>query len=125
MSNNIKGECLLNREGNILPFAYYNPETEGKLTWMCGEDAEGKITSVFCFDMGTHKEKQCEYVDDIEKARWMRDELVKHGWQKIKPPEVTFRFPGEKDPRTLNRKEKRAMKRYVEKQVEKTGLDEK
>jgi len=112
----INGDCILNREGDILPYAFYNPQTEGKLTWMCGEDAEGKITAVFCFDHGTHKDKSSEYIESAEKAKWIRDELINSGWQKIKPLEVTFRFPGEKDPRKMNRKEKRVLARQVIKQ---------
>lgn len=111
----VKAEPVMNREDNSLPYAYFNPETEGKLTWVCGPDQDGKITSVFCMDLGTHKDKKCEYLPDIEKARWMRGELINAGWQKLKPPEVTFTFPGEKNPRQLSRTEKRYLKRKMKK----------
>jgi len=112
-------ECVLNRPGDLMPYAYYNPQTEGKLTWMCAEDAEGRITSVFCFDHGTHKEKEPSYLQDAAQAKYVRDELIAHGWQPLKPPEVTFKFPGEKDPRKMNRKEKRALGKHITKQDKK------
>jgi len=111
----VKAEPVVNREDDSLPYAYFNPETEGKLTWVCGQNQDGKITSVFCMDLGTHKDKKCEYLPDIEKARWVREELVKAGWQKLRPPEVTFTFPGEKEPRNLSRKEKRYLQRKMKK----------
>ncbi len=72
-----EAESLLNREGDILPFGYYNPETDGKLIWMCNEDAEGKITGVFSFDKGTNRENVCKYMEDTEEAKMIIDELVK------------------------------------------------
>lgn len=110
-----KVESLLNRDGDQLPYAYFHPESEGKLTWFCGEDAEGKITSVFCYDYGTHKDKKCQYLPSIEEAKKVRDTLTggNPAWQKLKAPEVTFSFPGEKDPRPLTRKEKRYLKKKV------------
>ena len=103
----IKAESLLNREDDSLPYAYFNPQTNGKLTWVCGNDAENRITSVFSFDHGTFKDKQCQYLENIDKAKYIRQELVSVGWQKLKPPEITFTFPGEKEDRKLNRKERR------------------
>ena len=82
---------------------------------MCGEDAEGMITSVFCMDMGTHKDKKCEYLGTIERARYFRDELVKDGWKKLCPPKVTFTFPGEKEKRELTRNEKRKLQKQLKK----------
>ena len=109
----IKVESVMNKEDDTLPYAYFNPETEGKLTWICGEDAERKITSVFCFDHGTHKDKQTSYVPDMEKVRYIREELIKNGWRKLDPPEVTLTFPGEKEPRTMTRKEKRFLQKKI------------
>lgn len=110
----IKAESILNKEDGTLPYAYFNPRLEGNLTWVCGKDQEGRITSVFSMDKGTHKDKECEYLPNIEKARWVREELIKDGWQKLKPPEVTFTFPGEKEGRKLNRKQRRYLRRKVE-----------
>lgn len=118
-------ECTMNREDGSLPYGYYCPETEGKLTWICGEDAEGIITSVFCFDYGTHKDKKSSYLEDLDKAKYCRDELIKNGWRPLKPPEAKFKFPDEKDPRTLSRKEKRKLAQYIVKQNKKNPFSEK
>ena len=119
----VKIESILNREDDSLPYAYFNPENEGKLTWICNYDAEGKITSVFCYDFGTHKDRKIEYLPDMEKARYFREELIKNGWQKLVPPEVTFTFPGEKEPRKMNRKEKRFLQKQVKKMNKKNPFD--
>lgn len=119
----IKAESLLNKDDDTLPYAYFNPETEGKLTWICGEDTEGLITSVFCMDLGTHKDKKCQYVENVDKAKYIREELVKSGWQKLKPPEVTFTFPGEKEKRQLTRKEKRYLQRKLKKMNRQNPFD--
>lgn len=106
-----KAESILNREGDILPFGYHNPKTDGKLIWMCNEDAEGKLTSVFSFDKGTNRENVCKYINDIEEAKMIRDELIKDGWMKVKAPEVNFSYSGSDKP--LNRKQKRYLKRKI------------
>jgi hypothetical protein len=106
-------ESLLNR-GDDLPYGYFHPGTEGKLTWNCGYDAEGKITSVFCYDDLSGKDKKCQFLDTMTEAKYIRDELVKDGWKKIIPPEVTFTFPGESEPRKMTRKEKRFLKKKIE-----------
>jgi hypothetical protein len=106
-------ETTLNPEDGSLPYAYFNPETEGKLTWVCNKDSEGKITSVFCFDHGTHKDRQVRYLATEEEAQYMRDELIKAGWDKFVPPEITFNYPGEKEGKKLNRKQKRYLKKKL------------
>jgi|SRR5690242_19228009 hypothetical protein len=123
-ASQIKVESILNKDDDTLPYAYFHPETDGKLTWMCGEDAEGKITSVFCYDYGTHKDKKCQYLPNIEAAREIRKTLVGDTtpWQKLKAPEVTFTFPGEQNPRTLTRKEKRYLKKKVSQMQKKNPL---
>lgn len=115
MAKVIRGETDLNKDDNKLPFAYYNPQLEGKLTWVCGEDMDDKITSVFCFDYGTHKDKKPSYLKDLEQAKYLRDELVKEGWKKIKNPEITFSMPGQKDGKPLNRKQKRFLQKKIKK----------
>ena len=110
-----KAESLLNRDGDILPFGLYHPDLKENLTWHCGEDKDGKITSVFVFtDEQKNKQKQCAYLENMKAALYHRDELVKDGWKKIIPPEVVFKFPGEKEERPLNRKEKRILKKKME-----------
>ena len=111
--NNIQTESILNRENDELPYGYFNPSTEGKLTWICGPDADGKITSIFCYDHGTNQDKRPEYIDNIEKARFIREELIKNGWKKIIPPKITFTYPGEKEGKPLNRRQKRSLKKKL------------
>jgi len=105
-----KVEQLLNRDGNQLPFGYFNPETEGKLTWTCGLDLEGRITSVFCMDMGPQKDKRCQYLENEAKAIQIRDELIKAGWRKIVPPKVEFTYA---DGKKLTRRQRRYINRKV------------
>lgn len=112
----MKPECIVNKDDDTLPFAYHNPETEGKLTWHCGEDAEGKITSVFVYDFGVNKEKKCAYLENIEKAKEMRDTLVDNGWLKLKPPKMEFTYPDDKgNDVPLNRKQRRYLARKINK----------
>jgi len=112
--NEITAESTLNKDDNTLPYGYFHPETEGKLTWVCGNDANGKITSVFCMDNGpNNKDKKCQYLEDLEKAKFIRDELIKDGWQKIKGPKVTFTLPDGSESSNLNRKQKRFLQRKM------------
>ena len=83
---------------------------------MCNEDAEGKITGVFSFDKGTNRENACKYIKDLDEAKMIRDELIKHGWKKMEAPKVSFSYSGSDKP--LNRKQKRYLKRKI-KQVDK------
>ena len=124
-TKNIKAESILNREGDILPFGYYNPQTGGKLTWICNEDKDGKITSVFDFDTGNGHEKQSDYLIDMSGALFMRQELITNGWKKLDPPEVTFKFPGEKDERPLTRQEKRELQRKMKKMDKQNPFNQK
>lgn len=110
----IKAESILNRDGNLLPFGFYCPQSDGKLSWVCNEDKDGNITSVFRFETdASNHEKKCDYLKDMNEAIYARDELVKAGWKPITPPEVTFKFPGEKEARPLNRAEKRLLKKKL------------
>lgn len=109
---------VLNRDGDILPFALYNPITEGKLSWMCGLDAAGKITSVYTCDTGgiTGKERHCAYLEDMSAAIQTRDVLIEHGWKKVVPPKITFTFDkkfGEQS--SLTRAQKRSLQKRVKK----------
>lgn len=114
---NVEVESLLNRETGELPFAYFHPQTEGRLTWKCGYDAEGKITSIFHYE--GQGRPRCQYLDSKEKAEMYRDELIKNGWQKLKPPKVTFTYPGQKEGKPLNRKQKRFLRRKLKKLAKK------
>jgi len=110
--NTVEVESILNREDGNLPFGYFHPQTEGKLVWICNYDAEGKITSIFSYqDQG----KQCKYLESKEEAEYIRDELVKNGWKKLKPPKVELTYPGQKEGTSLSRKQKRYLKRRIKK----------
>ena len=91
---NFKIESVLNREGEILPYAFFNPQTEGKVTWACGEDHNGNITSVFKYvnSKTNEDETNCEYIT-LEKAKEMREVLIQNGWRKSKAPNVVLKHP--------------------------------
>ena len=116
--NSTKVECLMNRDGDVLPYAYHNPMCEGKLVWMCGEDENGKITSVFCFDDGGRREKKCDYLENLDKAKFMRNELVKAGWLKLDPPKIEFTMPGSGS-KVLNRKQRRHLAKKLREEAKK------
>jgi hypothetical protein len=111
-------ENTLNREGDVLPFGYFNPQTDGKLTWICGEgpvqkDVNVNIVSVFAMDLGDHTEKQVKILDNMEQALFMRDELVKNGWKKLVPPKIEFTVTKNGEQRPLNRRQKRDLAKKV------------
>lgn len=114
---NLKVENILNRDGDILPYGYFNPATEGRLNWMCGRDSTNKITSVFCFEHADgHREKSCKYLDTEIEAKHMRDELIKDGWNKIVPPKIEFTMPDDDgNQKPLNRTQRRAIIREMSK----------
>lgn len=122
IADSFKSQNPLNREDGSLPYGYYNPQTEGKLTWICGEDAEGRITSVFSMDLGSHKEKKCQYLESIEDAQVIRDELVKNDWQKLELPDITFKFEDGSD-RALTRKERRQLARNLKNMAKRSGFE--
>lgn len=123
-------------QGDELPFGYYNPDTEGKTSWMCGPDHVGVITSVFANDDNGVKEKVVSqtFTDSNgreqpltkEEAINIRNVLIEHGWKKIIPPEVNFKFSDEKDAKPLNRKKKRLLSKIITKmQKDNPFLEEK
>lgn len=121
----VEAESTLNRDDDSLPYGYYNPASGGSVTWICGEDAEGRITSVFA-NQGPPPDKLASYIDvkgdgsidkdhGLQEAKKTRKILVDDGWQKIVSPKITFTYPnarGEQAP--LNRKQKRALKKKME-----------
>jgi len=111
----VEANSILNRESGDLPFGYFHPQTEGKLTWICNYDAQGQITSVFSFQGDLGEDRKCQYLESKEKAEFIRDELVKNGWQKVKPPKVTFTYPGQKEGQPLTRKQRRYLQRKIKK----------
>lgn len=91
---NIKIDFPLNSKEDDVPFGYVNPKfTEGTMYWMCGKDEDEKITSVF--GTSTSKEKAITYLTTVQEAVRFKNELVRDGWQPIKP-KIEFSFKKEK-----------------------------
>ena len=110
--DNIRVENDFNKTDGSLPYSYFHPELEGKLIWVCNYDAAGKITSVFQHTEEGKQDRQCDYLENIEKAKYVRNELISHGWQKLKPPKITFSQSGD-EKEHLNRKERRSIQRHL------------
>jgi hypothetical protein len=118
-------ENTLNGSDNSLPFGYFDPATNGKLTWICSEgrpraDRPPDIISLFMMDLGSHKDKRVTVLENVDQARFFRDELVKNGWQKLIPPKIEFTMDGSDKP--LNRKQKRKLEKTI-KNLAKTNRD--
>lgn len=99
LPNGVTIETMLNRPGNVLPFGYYNPETEGKLIWMCNTGMEGdEIVSVFLMRASPPEEehRDVKYLESIQQAIYVRDELIKNGWLPLKLPEIKFQISDKK-----------------------------
>lgn len=101
-------DSILNPEDGKLPFCYYAPQTDGKVTWTCGYDANNKIVSVFKYDDGISPQKIPNYLKDMDEAISTKNTLISEGWLKSKPPEITVAYEdGTKKP--LNRTQKRKL----------------
>lgn len=107
-------DSILNPDDGKLPFGYYAPSMDGKVTWNCGTDQNGDIISVFCHDDCGNKDKRISKLKSIEDAIYARDQLVEAGWLKIKPPPITVKQEDGSE-RALSRKEKRHLKKNIEK----------
>ena len=111
-------ESILNREDGTLPFGLFNPQTEGKLTWICNYGTEGDIISVFCFDYGDHSDRDVKILADLKEALYVRDTLIENGWKKLIPPKIEFTTSSaDGTPKPLNRKKKR----YLGKKIKQIG----
>mgnify|MGYP003417869368 CR=1 FL=1 len=111
---------VINSESGEMPWGLYHPQSEGKLTWTCGPDAEGKITSVYCCE----NERDASYISE-ERAREIKKGLEDAGWKKLVPPKIKFTIPDEKGrERPLNRKEQRYIERKISQGVDITKLGE-
>ena len=113
MLSGTEAQTSLNSKDDQLPFGLYNPDTMGKLTWICGPDAKGNITSVYCFDYGDRKERACAEVESHARAIEIRNELMAHGWKFLAPPKITFSMNGVNQDRPLTRKQKRYLARKI------------
>lgn len=103
-------ENTLNKPDGSLPFGLFNPQLEGKLTWICGMSQANKIVGVFNMDLGDRSERETrEYADQTE-AEHVRDGLKDSGWQMLVPPRIEFTVDGD---RSLNRKERRELSKKI------------
>lgn len=109
--------AILNKDDGSLPFGYFEPSSDGKLTWNCGYDVKGKIVSVFCYDFGDHKDKKVAYLSSMTEAIFGRDELIKAGWHKLTPPEITVKYDDDTE-KPLTRKQKRYLARKLQKMAQ-------
>src|SRR5208282_5804479 len=108
--NGMTIENTLNKADGSLPFGLFNPQLEGKLTWICGISQEHKIVGVFNMDLGDRSERETrEYTDQAE-AEVVRDGLKTSGWQILVPPRIEFTVDGD---RPLNRKERRELSKKI------------
>lgn len=78
-----------------LPFAYFCPASNGKVTWKCAYDEDGKIISVFQYnDIDTgDKDRNITVLPNMKEAMFTRDELIKSGWVPLKEHRTTFTTP--------------------------------
>ena len=123
-------DVILNKKDGTLPFGYFHPDSDGKLTWNCGLCQKGKrVISVFCYDYGDRKDKQITDLGHIKNPETMkkavntRDELIKSHWQPLKPPEITVKYAdGSEKP--LSRKQKRCLNKKIQKLSKQNPLDD-
>jgi len=114
MPGGVTIENTLNKDEGTLPFGLFNPDTEGKLTWICNHGPDGDVISVFCFDRGGRTERDVRMLKDLDEAKYVRDELLRNGWKKLIPPRIEFTMSGDDGrDKPLNRKEKRFLDRKI------------
>ena len=118
--NQTQVDVPMNKDDNELPFGLYNPETEGKVSWLCDYDQDHKITSVFAFDNGDQSDRKVAYLGSIDEAKQTRDILLQNGWQKLKAPKVTFSYPGQKEGKPMNRQQRKWLQKKL-KQAQKSN----
>jgi hypothetical protein len=116
-------ENHLNRDENTLPFGLFDPQREGKLTWVCGTGTDGKIISMYCMDMGDGTtERQISVLENVDQAKFVRTGLLDNGWKLLTPPKVEFKVvnkdgmrvdPSRKQRRFLERKAKQFAKQQA------------
>jgi hypothetical protein len=116
-----KIENILNRKGDLLPFGYYSIDDE-RVSWNCGYDQNNKITSIFSCseDKGN---RQIAYLKDIKEAIYVRDELIKAGWKKLIPPEITVKYADGSD-KPLNHKQKRMLAKTMNKMAANSPVED-
>lgn len=118
---NITVEHTLNK-GDNLPFGLFNPETDGNVVWRCGEDADGHIISAFENVDPTCKDRHANEIT-YEQALETRKILLDSGWQLLKPPKIEFARSDGNGTITLNRKQKRELKRRIDRMQQQNPFD--
>lgn len=112
-------EQPFNKASGELPYALYNPETEGKLWWFCSKsEEETDILSMYLFEYEPGKrEKDCHFLKDINEAKYYRDGLLAAGWIVPKMPEIVFKYADTKDElkKGPNHKERRRIEKSTKK----------
>lgn len=106
---------MYNRDETTMPFALIESNSDAKVMWRCGHDAEGRIVSFF----RNEETSEVAFSNQVtyERALEMRQELLDNGWKKFVPPKTEFKMPGESKPRQMNRKERRRYSRKIEQLV--------
>lgn len=113
---------IANRGFDELPFCYCDPNNT-RIFWICNYDQDGKITSVV---VNSNEKKGNDrgigYLDDMDAAIKLRNDLIKHGWIEFQLPQITVSQPSSENATTdrqtqptLNRRQKR----YLEKMKKK------
>jgi hypothetical protein len=111
-------ENTLNQNDDTLPFGLFNPDTEGKLTWICNYGPDGDVVSVFCYDHGDHTDRDVKFLEGVEQAKYFRTELINNGWRKLVPPKIEFTVTSDDGiQKPMNRKERR----YLDKKIKQVG----
>jgi hypothetical protein len=105
-------------DGDNFPFQLVCPQND-KITWTCGEDEDGKITSVYSFrgSVDENPDRRVKYLPDKNSAIYERKVLKEYGWVPSKNPTTTITYPG-MEPLTvgdvkLNRRQKRQMPKML------------
>lgn len=111
--NGMTIENTLNKSDE-LPFGFYNPDTDGKVTWVCNYGPKGDIISVFACDLGTRTDKRVAQLKDMKEALFCRDELIKNGWRPLIPPKINFTTTKEDGTKSeMNRSQRRALEKKM------------
>lgn len=101
------------RDFDELPFYFYDVNRP-HIKWICNYSEDGKITSVI---INTQEEKgrdRCiTFLDTLEKAIEIRNNLIKSGWEEFTQPQVNVyqQKSNINTQKPLNRKQRRMLKR--------------
>jgi len=115
---------VLNQNNDALPFGYYDIETDGQVYWVCGYDNNNRITSVFKYKDGDDQDQRVTYLDSIQEAIDIREQLKSSGWRAIEPKKMTFTYPGESTPRPMDRQIKRRLTRKIQHEAKMSAISQ-